>query len=120
VPIVDIEYVRLEAHTLSPAPALASALGRVFGSPPGRTWVRVRHLNSGDYAENDVAPDPAQLPVFVTMLLAQPPGGEALEVQVRQVTEAVAGCLSVAPDRVHVQYAPPAAGRQAFGGELLR
>lgn len=23
--------------------ALASALGRVFGSPPGRTWVRVLH-----------------------------------------------------------------------------
>jgi len=120
VPIVDVEYVGPDARPPSCAPTLASALGQVFGSPPGRTWIRVRHLPSSDYGENDVDPDPAQMPIFVTVLLAHMPRDEALEVQVRKVTNTVACCLSVAPERVHVQYAPPAAGRQAFGGELVR
>ncbi len=40
--------------------------------------------------------------------------------QVGHVTRTVAGCLSISPERVHVQYAPEAAGRQAFAGTLVR
>jgi phenylpyruvate tautomerase PptA (4-oxalocrotonate tautomerase family) len=121
MPIVDVELVcssEQQAAQVS-ASALASALGAVFGSPPGRTWVRVRFLPSSAYAENECELGAEQLPVFVTVLHAHGPVGEALASQVRQVTQAVASCLSRPPERVHVQYAPEAAGRQAFGGELV-
>jgi phenylpyruvate tautomerase PptA (4-oxalocrotonate tautomerase family) len=122
MPIVDVELVCASdrgAAAVSAA-ALASALGAVFGSPPGRTWVRVRSLPSSAYAENECAVTADQLPVFVTVLHAHLPVGEALHEQVDQVTQAVADCVSRPFDRVHVQYAPEAAGRQAFGGHLVR
>jgi phenylpyruvate tautomerase PptA (4-oxalocrotonate tautomerase family) len=55
MPIIDIEIVEdrdesgpgdTRVHTL------ADALGEVFGSDPGRTWVRVYHLPREHYAEN--------------------------------------------------------------------
>jgi hypothetical protein len=101
------------------APALASALGAVFGSPPGRTWVKVHMLPSSAYAENDSELRSEQLPVFVTVLQAHPPQAEAFAHQVKQVTQSVAVCLSRSPSLVHVQYAPKAAGRQAFGGHVV-
>jgi phenylpyruvate tautomerase PptA (4-oxalocrotonate tautomerase family) len=121
MPIVDVELVRADEQQAAPvsAAALASSLGAVFGSPPGRTWVRVRFLPASAYAENDCEADADQLPVFVTVLLAHWPAGEALAEQCRQVTQAVANCLSCPAERVHVQYAPKAAGRQAFGGHLV-
>jgi hypothetical protein len=60
-----------------------------------------------------------QLPAFVTVLQAHWPVGGAFAQQVQQVTQAVASLLSLPPERVHVQYAPEAAGRQAFGGNLV-
>ena len=124
MPLVDIECV---AALASPAPAasaaerLADALGAVFGSAPGHTWVRLRRLPAADYAENHspaLADD--ELPVFVTVLHAHLPRGELMVEQVAQVTRAVAEALGRPPQRVHVQYAPAGAGRQAFGGTLVR
>lgn len=122
MPIVDVElvYASEQDPPSVSAAALASSLGAVFDSPPGRTWVRVRLLPSAAYAENGCQLSAQQLPVFVTVLLAHGPAGEALAAQVRHVTQAVAHCLSRPPERVHVQYAPEAAGRQAFGGHLVR
>jgi phenylpyruvate tautomerase PptA (4-oxalocrotonate tautomerase family) len=123
MPILDIERVLPAGADPAPpglAAALADAAGRVIGSPPGRTWVRLRGLPASAYAENGVAVDAAALPVFVTVLHAHPPQGDALDTQVRALTDALAGVLSVEPARVHVQMAPPGAGRQAFGGELVR
>lgn len=121
MPIVDVELVYPDKGETPPvsAAALASALGAVFGSSPGSTWVRVRFLPSSAYAENECDVDTEELPTFVTVLQAHWPVGDALAEQVRQVTQAVAACLSVPPERVHVQYAPEAAGRQAFGGNLV-
>lgn len=121
MPIIDVELVCAsvqDAPDVSAA-ALASALGAVFGSMPGRTWVRVRFLPSSGYAENECQISAEQLPAFVTVLQAHWPVGEAMAEQVHQVTQAVASCLSVPLERVHVQYAPEAAGRQAFGGKLV-
>ena len=121
MPIVDVELVcakEQEVPAVSAA-ALASALGTVFASPPGGTWVRVRHLPSTAYAENECEPGAELLPVFVTVLQAHWPEGARLAEQIHQVTHAVASCLSRPPERVHVQYAPEAAGRQAFGGNLV-
>jgi phenylpyruvate tautomerase PptA (4-oxalocrotonate tautomerase family) len=123
MPILDIELVLPDA-TATPAAALTQALadaaGRALGSPPGRTWVRLRTLAASRYAENEAVLAPEDLPVFVTVMYARPPQGQALSSEVRALTQTLAACLGLAPQQVHVQVAPAAAGRQAFGGELVR
>ena len=117
MPIVDVEVV---GDAGVPAQTLADALGRAFGSAPGHTWVRLRQLDAGAYAENDACVGDDERPVFVTVLHAHPPEGDALVTELRAVTLVVAQALSRPPQRVHVQYAPPGAGRQAFGGTLVQ
>jgi phenylpyruvate tautomerase PptA (4-oxalocrotonate tautomerase family) len=123
MPIVDVERVLAVGMDPSPpglAAALADAAAQVFASPPGRTWVRLRALDAAAYAENDTPPlDADALPVFVTVLHAHPPPGDALAAQVRALTEALTGVLAIDAARVHVQIAPPGGGRQAFGGTLV-
>jgi phenylpyruvate tautomerase PptA (4-oxalocrotonate tautomerase family) len=123
VPILDIEIVQADGAPASAAgltQALADAAGRSLGATPGRTWVRLRRLPASHYAESESVVADDELPVFVTLLHARPPHGEALADEVRALTLALATCLGRAPERVHLQYAPPGAGRQAFGGELVR
>jgi phenylpyruvate tautomerase PptA (4-oxalocrotonate tautomerase family) len=121
MPIVDVEVVCQpgEQERLPSAGGLASALGRIFGSPPGGTWVRVRALDASCYAENDSPVSARELPVFVTVLQAVPPTGAKLEAEVAAVTQAVAAGVAREAARVHVGYAPAGAGRQAFGGRLV-
>lgn len=122
MPIVDVEVVAPVEEPASPSlvvSALASALGQVFGSAPGHTWVRLRVLPASCYAENDSPVTTEALPVFVTVLAARPAEGAALQAQVLAVTQCVAASLGKSPERVHVAYAPAASGRQAFGGRLV-
>lgn len=118
MPIVDVEVVEGgECADARFARALADALGEAFASPPGHTWVRLRLLPQACYAENgDVASGAP--PVFVTVLQAKPATGATLRDEVLRVTAAVARAVGRPADRVHVQYAPAGAGRQAFGGRL--
>jgi phenylpyruvate tautomerase PptA (4-oxalocrotonate tautomerase family) len=121
MPIIDIELV-CESETAfakASAQALADAIGHALSSEPGRTWVRLRFLNRISYAENLSTLEFAELPAFVTVLQAHPPASDALAAEVMAVTKAVAQCLDRDPERVHVQYAPAASGRQAFGGKLV-
>ena len=123
VPILDIDLVQPDGAAPPVAAltqALADAAGHVFGSAPGRTWVRLRTLPTSQYAENDAVLAPDEGPVFVTVLHARPPRDDALAIEVAALTQAVSAALGRAQDRVHVQYAPAAAGRQAFGGSLVR
>ena len=122
MPIIDIEIVASEGFNLREpsVAAIADALGKVLGSPPGRTWVRLRVLSSSAYAENESSLSEDELPVFATVLHARLPDGEGLVAEVKAITAAVANCLRRNPERVHVQYAPAAAGRQAFGGKLVQ
>jgi hypothetical protein len=123
MPIVDVELVctsEAEFRSVSAA-ALADAVGDVLGSAPGHTWLRLRWLSDTCYAENASAVLPAgDLPVFVTVLHAQLPEPAALDAEVSALTLAVAGAVARPAGRVHVLYAPAAAGRQAFGGHLVR
>lgn len=121
MPIVDVELVcdARAAPVCTSARALAVAVGCVLNSPPGHTWVRLRTLDSESYAENEAAP-PSELPVFVTVLHAHPPSGPALHAEIAALTSTIAACVQRSPERVHVQYAPAAAGRQAFGGALVQ
>lgn len=121
MPIVDVELVCRQGAQALPVSAqqIADALGRVFASPPGTTWVRLHTLSSTAYAENEAFVDDDELPAFVTVLHARLPEGDALATEVLAVSRAVAACIGRTVERVHVQYAAQAAGRQAFGGRLI-
>jgi len=120
MPIVDVEIIGVDAPGRhGRARDLADALGRVFGTVPGRTWVRIRDLPASAYAENEAEPSEDGYPVFVTVLHAHPPVGPLRATEAAAVTRAVADWARRDPQRVHVQYAPAAAGRQAFGGTLV-
>jgi len=121
MPILDIELVQADGAAPPEAAvtqALADSAGRALGSPPGRTWVRLRSLALSHYAENQAPVAAAAAPVFVTVVHARPPQGDALAAEVAALTQAVALCLGRASAQVHVQYASPGLGRQAFGGVL--
>ena len=121
MPIVDVQVVcktPQQVCTVS-AQALADSLGRVFQSESGHTWVRTHTLADIAYAENGTTLSDSELPAFVTVMHLRPPVGEALAIEVQAVTVAVAKCIGRPKERVHVQYAPPGAGRQAFGGKLV-
>jgi hypothetical protein len=123
VPVIDVERVMPAGVPAAPdglAQALADAAARVLCSAPGHTWVRLRVLDVQAYAENGVALAGDALPVFVTVLHAHLPVGEALQEQITALTRALAGVLGCADTCVHVQMAPAAAGRQAFGGTLVQ
>lgn len=80
----------------------------------------MRALDRAGYAENGVYLGAGELPVFVTVLRASLPQGGALQAEVSTITELVAQWVGRPPERVHVQYAPELAGRQAFGGRLIK
>ena len=119
MPILTIEVVLADDEELAPgeARALADAAGEVLGSAPGTTWVRLRTLPRERYAESGGAPAEL-LPVFVDLLLAEPPPADELPDLVAGLTAALAGVLGRPAENVHVLLAPPAAGRIAFGGSL--
>jgi phenylpyruvate tautomerase PptA (4-oxalocrotonate tautomerase family) len=120
MPLLEIEIVgAVEAsagETL--AQRLADATGRVLGSPPQATWVRVRTLRPEEYAENEGGPA-GVMPVFVKVTKRSTPPGDTLQTEVRQLTEAIAKICGRPRENVHVAYEPAAAGRQAFGGTLV-
>lgn len=121
MPIADVEVVRsAESSALPSASTLAAAVGHALGTPPGRTWVRLRVLDAACYAENKASVSPEELPVFVTILHEHLPAPPAMAAEVQLLTHAVAHCFGCSTERVHVQYAPAGAGRQAFGGTLIK
>lgn len=122
MPIIDVELVCVsqKAFNAVSAQSLAQAAARVFGTAPARTWVRKRFLPSKDYAENDCVLADDSLPVFVSVLLAHALSESEREIQIAALTEAIAKCVQRPTDHVHVEYAPPARGRLAFGGQLVK
>jgi phenylpyruvate tautomerase PptA (4-oxalocrotonate tautomerase family) len=121
MPIVDIEVVVGANGGLAAglAQSLADTVGRSLKSPPGRTWVRLHVLAREHYAENESAIEVDELPVFVTVLKWALPAREELQVEVSALTGAIAQVLGRAVSCVHVEYAPAARGRLAFGGRLV-
>jgi len=122
MPIVNVEIVlgAKDRVTQELTQSLADVLGRVLKTPPGQTWVRVHALPHDRYAENDARLDAAQLPVFVTTLKRTIPGVTQLEAEVSALTNAVAKVVGRPASCVHVEYAPAASGRLAFGGAIVR
>lgn len=116
MPVVDVGWAgAAPAAPDEMAAALADAIGDALQQPPGRVWVRLHRLH---HAENG-GPLAGAAPVFVTLLHAHPPTGEALLAEIAAVTAAVARASGRPRERVHLEYAPPGAGRMAFGGRLV-
>ncbi len=123
MPILEVEIVGPLDDAIEDglAARLADAAAAVLDPDrPQGTWVRLRRLDLDGYAENVGGPLAGTLPVFVSVLQAAPPGGDALGREARALTEAVAGACGRSAEHVHLLYEPPAAGRIAFGGELRR
>lgn len=122
MPLVEIELIG--GASAEPAPnlarAFADALGAIFRSAPAQTWVRVRALPATSYAENGVDAPPGAQAVFVAITKRTLPDSAALEREAAEVAAAVGRICARPPERVHVIYEPPAAGRVAFGGRLVR
>ena len=115
VPIVDVEVVGSIDH-LGLAQQLAETVGAALASPPGGTWVRLRTLDAESYAE-DADDQPEPLPVFVTILARRLP--DDLEHVTSRLTHSLAPLLDRPPNRIHIEWSPPAAGRLFFGGHLV-
>lgn len=120
MPILDVELVLAPGETpvSDLAARLADAAGEVFGSEPGHTWVKLRFLDASLYAEN-ASPAVQALPVFVTVLKSKSPTGAELATEIRNLTEAIAGICDRPAENVHLLYQPDAAGRAAFGGNVV-
>ncbi len=121
MPIIDVTLVLPKGEEISKtlAHALADALGTAMALPAGRLWVRLSRHAASLYAENGVPPHLTPHPVFVDVLHAHLPGGEALKIEAQAIAGAVAACTGRENDAIHVTYAPPGAGRVAFGGKLI-
>ncbi len=121
MPIADVRVVTSSAEFESAglAQALADAIGTAIGAQPGSVWVRLSFLAAANYAENGPPLGADELPVFVTLLRAAVPSGATLAAEVRSLTSAVAAATGRPVERVHVEHAPPGAGRVAFGGRLI-
>jgi len=121
MPIVDVQLVVPSAESVPAglAQAVADALGSLFGSPAGHTWVRASVLPAANYAENGTRLAQHDLPVFVTLLLSEPPEGEARANQAARIASAVAWAAGRDSSNVHIEYAAAGKGRVAFGGILV-
>src|SRR5262245_18142810 len=122
MPILNVEIVMAGGETLPPdlSKRIADAAARVFGTPSGRTWVLLHRHSSESYAENGVGLEPGSLPMFVRVLKAAVPAQAELEREVSELARAVARACDRPVANVHVLYEPAAAGRNAFGGDLLK
>ena len=121
MPIVDVTMVvrRDEKVTAGLTQTLADAVGRVLDSPPGQTWVRLHLLAEERYAENASSLSATDLPVFAVVLTRQPPDHSQLPGTIAGLTRIISEVTGRPQDRVHIEYAPGAAGRVAFGGKLV-
>ncbi len=123
VPIIDIELVEDEQSgqgTTINIQALADSLGVLFNSGQAGTWVRLRHLPRDRYAENQTRIDQSTRPVFITVLKSRLGDENELAVEAKAIASTVSGLLDRPVQNTHVLFAPDAAGRIAFGGELVR
>ena len=121
MPIIDVRPVVPPSCKLpdDAAQSLADSISGVLNAEIGRVWVRLAEIPDGKYAENGAGVEGNDLPVFVEVLHAVWPAQEDKAQEAAALAAAVATCLGRQVERVHVEYAPPARGRIAFGGKLV-
>ena len=115
MPIFHIETTRRPARAA--LRSLADALGELFDAPAGHVWVRIVPLDPALVAENlEGTPSDGAL---VRVILRALPEEAVLAERAKAITRLVAATLGRPEADVHVYFDPPAAGRIAFGGELV-
>lgn len=120
MPILDVEIVTGpgELPEAGLARKLADMAGDILGSERGGTWVKVRTLASEQYGENDDLQADVR-PVFVSVLMGQRPSEGTIRHQAERLAASFAQACGRPKENVHILYEPSAAGRIAFGGELV-
>lgn len=121
MPILQVELVGKPAGgSRGLARRIADSAAKVLGAAPGRIWVRLRFLPTGDYAECGGNLPKEIRPVFVNLLKAARLPAKALKKEAMAMAKAIGKACGRPADNVHIFYDPPAAGRAAFGGRLMR
>ncbi len=120
MPILTVEIVVAATEAFAPdlAVAIADAAGAIFRSAPGRTWVRLHLLPAAQYAENGIPPDATPHPVFVSVIKADLPAGDALVGESTHLATALAALCGRPVENVHIFWEQAGQGRVAFGGKL--
>lgn len=119
MPIIDIEFIGQTdlSNDTQLTQKLVNALGKVFKSPTGQTWVKIRFLPDAHYAENESTAQ--SKPVFVTVLMQHLPEINRRKRLAIAISEAVASVTQLPIKSVHLIFHPQGAERVAFGGELI-
>ena len=120
MPILSIEIVQENHETIdsSWAQQIADAAGAVFGTEPGRTWVRLHRLDSTHYAEQGDNPQQTPRPVFVSVLQARTPELERKRVLASALARCIGEVCRRPTELVHILWLPEGMNRIAFGGTL--
>ncbi len=121
MPIIDIQLILPAGVGLAPelAKELADKLGHVLNVKAGQLWLRLQALPSSNCAQNAPLANDTGLPVFVTVLHAQPQEGDKRQAEAHAVAQVVANAMGRPRTQVHIEYAAPGAGRMGFGGNLV-
>jgi len=119
MPILTVEIVTRPDEYIRPelAQELADRTGKIFGSAPGTTWVKVYLIARENYAENITTSDDIS-PVFVSILKAKLPSPVFLQVEVDKLTVAIAQICGRPEENIHILYLPEGTGCVAFGSKM--
>lgn len=120
MPILEFTVVLRDGEALGDdlAQRLADAAAPVFAAAPGNVWVTLAELPGHCYAENGCAVADTPRPVFVRITQAGDAAPADRAAEACALVTALAPLLARDPTQVHLIYAPPGAGRIAFGGRL--
>lgn len=116
MPIVEVEVVGDKKLKDGLAREIADAAGVIFEGQAGGTWVRLRRLPEGQYAENGGGPPEGVWPVFVNVLKGGADGEDERREEAGKLAEAIGALCGRPVDNVHILYLPSGAGRIFFGG----
>jgi phenylpyruvate tautomerase PptA (4-oxalocrotonate tautomerase family) len=122
VPVIDLDLTMAESEPVLSAQtiqALTDDLGRIFGSAPGGTWLRIHYLSRSAYAENLIDLPADVQPVFVRVLKADLPDLAARKAEASAIAACVSRLINRPLENTHILFEPAARGRIAFGGDLL-
>lgn len=118
MPILDVEIVLKPDERLREglAAEIADAAGEILGSEAGGSWVKLRELPKGRYAENEGGPPEGVWPVFVEVLIGELPQGEEMGKEAAKLAVEIGRICGRPKENVHILYLPAGAGRIFFWG----
>ncbi|MCB1122024.1 MAG: hypothetical protein KJT03_10770 [Verrucomicrobiae bacterium] len=117
---IDIVFRNKETLKTDAVQRLADAAGKVFDTPPGKTWVKINPVPRQYWAENKTTLGSYVGPVVVSILKRSVPPPDQIEMEVENLTRAIAGILDRPHENVHIIYEADAIGRVAYGGKLVK